>query len=76
MTYLKGVAIGFIAIVACIALFYEAVGIFFFYDGRYLMGRFWFISLPLMSFVFAIGFYLTVRKYRAARLSKVHPGSL
>jgi uncharacterized membrane protein len=76
MIYLKGIVIGLIAVVASVAMFYEAVGIFFFYDGRYLMGRFWFITLPLMSFVIAIGFYLTVRRYRAARLSKVHAGSL
>ena len=76
MIYLKGIVIGLIAVVACVALFYEAMETFFFYDGRYLMGRFWFITLPLMSFVFAIGFYLSVRRYRAARLSKVHPGSL
>jgi uncharacterized membrane protein len=62
MIYIKGVVIGLIAVVACVALFYEAMGTFFFYDGRYLMGRFWFISLPLMLLIFAIGFYLTLRK--------------
>jgi hypothetical protein len=75
MTYLRGVAIGFIAMVACIALFTGVLWIFD-YDARFLMGYFWFITLPLISFVFAIGFYLTVRRYRAARLSKVHPRSL
>jgi uncharacterized membrane protein len=69
MKYVKSATIGLIAVVACVALFTEAMRIFFYYDGRYLMGRFWFTTLPLILFIFAIGFYLTLRKVSSPGLS-------
>ncbi len=68
MAYVIAVAIGFISVTASIVVFDEAMRILFYYDARYFMGRFWFISLPLISFIFAIGFYLTLRKLQRRRL--------
>ena len=52
MAYVKSAAIGLIAAVACIALFTGVLGNFR-YDARYLMGKFWFISLLVLLVVFA-----------------------
>jgi hypothetical protein len=61
MAYVKSAAIGLIAAVACIAQFTGVLGIFR-YDARYLMGKFWFISLLVLLVVFATGSYLSIRK--------------
>jgi hypothetical protein len=55
MNYLKGIAAGLIAVAGCVALFTVALRIFY-YDGRAIMGHFWFISLPVMFLIFSLGF--------------------
>ncbi len=61
MIYLKGGSIGLLAVAGCVALFTGVLAIFH-YDARALIGAFWFISLPMMLFVFAVGFYWPFRK--------------
>jgi xanthine/uracil permease len=61
LIYLKSLVTGIVVLVLGVGLFTWALATFY-YDARYYMGHYWFVSLPIMAFLFLTGFYWQLRR--------------
>lgn len=61
---MKGILVGLVAVAGSVGLFTLVLGILHL-DARYLMGRFYFLSLPLMVVIFALGLWWQLSRERA-----------
>lgn len=60
-TCFRSILVGLITLIGSIALFTAALSTIH-YDARFIMCRFWFVSLPTMILIFATGFVWNYRR--------------